>query len=153
MALNPALVGRKYPISRPYVIGREKVREFATAIGDANPLFHDVEAARALGYSDVVAPPTFAFVITHTAMGEAMFDPDLGLDYSRVVHGEQRFTYARPLVAGDIITVRATIDGIRSVAGNDMLTLRSDALDPDGVVVVSTTSVIVARGTAQEESA
>lgn len=153
MALNPALVGREYPISRPYVIGREKVREFATAIGDANPLFHDVEAARALGYSDVVAPPTFAFVITHTAMGEAMFDPDLGLDYSRVVHGEQRFTYARPLVAGDIITVRATIDGIRSVAGNDMLTLRSDALDPDGVVVVSTTSVIVARGTAQEESA
>lgn len=153
MALNPALVGREYPISRPYVIGREKVREFATAIGDANPLFHDVEAARALGYSDVVAPPTFAFVITHSAMGEAMFDPDLGLDYSRVVHGEQRFTYARPLVAGDIITVRATIDGIRSVAGNDMLTLRSDALDPDGVVVVSTTSVIVARGTAQEESA
>ncbi len=153
MALNPALVGREYPLSRPYVIGREKVREFATAIGDANPVSHDIEAARALGYPDLVAPATFAFVITHTAMGEAMFDPDLGLDYSRVVHGEQRFTYARPLVAGDVITVRATIDGIRSVAGNDMLTLRSDALDSDGAVVVSTTSVIVARGTAQEESA
>lgn len=153
MALNPALVGREYPVSRPYVIGREKVREFATAIGDTNPVSHDVDAARALGYSDVVAPPTFAFVITHTAMGEAMFDPDLGLDYSRVVHGEQRFSYSRPLVAGDVITVRATIDGIRSVAGNDMLTLRSDALDAEGAVVVSTTSVIVARGTAQEEQA
>jgi acyl dehydratase len=153
MALNPALVGRQYPVSHPYVIGREKVREFATAIGDTNPVSHDVDAARALGYSDVVAPPTFAFVITHKAMGEAMFDPDLGLDYSRVVHGEQRFTYVRPLVAGDVITVQATIDGIRSVAGNDMLTLRSDALDPTGAVVVSTTSVIVARGTANEESA
>jgi acyl dehydratase len=152
MALNPALVGRQYPVSDPYVIGREKVREFATAIGDTNPVSHDVDAARALGYADVVAPPTFAFVITHKAMGEAMFDPDLGLDYSRVVHGEQRFTYVRPLVAGDVITVQATIDGIRSVAGNDMLTLRSDALDPTGTVVVSTTSVIVARGTADEES-
>jgi acyl dehydratase len=153
MALNPDLVGRQYPVSHPYVIGREKVREFATAIGDANPVSHNVDAARALGYADVVAPPTFAFVITHKAMGDAMFDPDLGLDYSRVVHGEQRFTYARPLVAGDVITVQATIDGIRTVAGNDMLTLRSDALDPTGAVVVSTTSVIVARGTASEESA
>lgn len=150
MALNPEFVGRTYPASAPYLVGREKVREFATAIGDTNPTSHDVDAARALGYPDVVAPPTFAFVLTHRAMGQAMFDPDLGLDYSRVVHGEQRFTYDRPIVAGEELTVQAVIEGIRAVAGNDMLTLRADVLDAAGERVVSAHSVIVARGTAEE---
>ena len=153
MALNPDLVGRQYPPSPVYVVGREKVREFAAAINDTNPLSTDLDAARAAGFADLVAPPTFAFEITHVAMGNAMFDPDLGLDYTRVVHGEQRFEYHRPLVAGDEVTVVAMITSIRAAAGNDMLTLRSDVLDPAGDVIVSTHSVIVARGTGSKEAA
>ena len=91
MALNPAFIGKTYPPSQPYLVGREKVREFAVAIGDSNPAYHDVAAARALGHDDVLAPPTFPFVLSMKAMAVAMFDPELGLDYSRVVHGEQRF--------------------------------------------------------------
>jgi acyl dehydratase len=150
MGLNAEFVGRTYPVSQPYLVGREKIREFATAIGDDNPVSRDVAAAAALGYPDVVAPPTFAFVLTHIAMGQAMFDPDLGLDYSRVVHGEQRFSYDRPIVAGDELRVQAVIEGIRAVAGNDMLTLRAEVVDARGDRVVTAHSVIVARGTAQE---
>ena len=150
MALNPEFIGRTYPTSAPYVVGREKVREFATAIGDSNPASHDVDAARALGYADLVAPPTFAFVLTHTAMGQAMFDPDLGLDYSRVVHGEQRFAYDRPIIAGEELTVTAMIEGIRAVAGNDMLTVKAEVMDATGARVVTAHSVVVARGTAGE---
>lgn len=150
MGLNAEFVGRTYPVSAPYVVGREKIREFASAIGDDNPASRDLVAAVALGYPDVVAPPTFAFVLTHIAMGQAMFDPDLGLDYSRVVHGEQRFSYDRPIVAGDELRVQAVIEGIRAVAGNDMLTLRAEVVDAQGERVVTAHSVIVARGTAQE---
>ena len=146
MGLNPDFVGRTYSAAEPYLVGREKVREFASAIGDDAVLSHDPAAARAAGFADVVAPPTFAFAITHRAMGQAMFDPALGLDYSRVVHGEQRFSYSRPIVAGDELAVTATIEGIRSVAGNDMLTLRADVVSASGEPVVTTHSVIVARG-------
>ena len=109
-------MGRTYPPTGAYVVGREKVREFATAIGDANPAYHDVAAAQALGYSDVVAPPTFAFVIAYAGSSQAAMDPELGLDYSRVVHGEQRFAYSRPIVAGDALVATATIEAIRAVA-------------------------------------
>jgi acyl dehydratase len=149
MALNPEFVGRTYPPSPPYVVGREKVREFANAVGDRNPAFHDVAAAQALGYSDVIAPPTFPFVLASQAMATAMFDPDLGLDYSRVVHGEQRFTYTRPVVAGDTLVTVATIDGIRSAAGNDLITVRADISTVHGDHVVTTYSTIVSRGTAE----
>jgi acyl dehydratase len=144
-------VGKVYPPSPPYLVGREKVREFATAIGDANPAYHDPEAARSLGYADVIAPPTFPFVVTQRAMAAAMFDPGLGLDYARVVHGEQRFEYTRPIVAGDALVVTATIEGIRAVAGNDLLTTRADVTTADGEPVVRAWSVIVSRGTAAAE--
>lgn len=152
LTLNAALVGRSYPPTSAYVVGREKVREFATAIGDANPAYHDVDAARALGYADVVAPPTFAFVVAYAGSSQAAMDPELGLDYSRVVHGEQRFAYARPIVAGDALVATATIEAIRAVAGNDILTTRVDLATEAGEHVVTTTTVIVARGTAEEAS-
>jgi acyl dehydratase len=148
--LNADLVGRTYPPAEPYHVGREKLREFATAIGDANPVYHNAAAAQALGYPDVIAPPTFAFAIGHRAMLSVALDPDLGLDYSRVVHGEQSFTYARPIAAGDALVAVGTIEAIRSVAGNDMLTTRVDIATTEGEHVVTTRSVIVSRGTAQE---
>ena len=147
MALNPEYVGRTYPAAGTYVVGREKVREFADAIGDPNPAFRDVDAARALGYADVVAPPTFAIVLSLKAAEVVMFDPGLGLDYSRVVHGEQSFSYTRPIVAGDELRVETVIEGIRSVAGNDMLTTRGIITTVAGEPVATATSMLLARGT------
>lgn len=145
MALNPEFVGRTYPSTGTYVVGREKVREFAAAIGDANPLFHDVSAARSAGYADVIAPPTFAIVLSLKAAEAAMFDPELGLDYSRVVHGEQSFTYTRPIVAGDELQVETVIESIRTVAGNDMLTTKGIITTTAGEPVATATSMLLAR--------
>ena len=153
MALNQDYLGKVYPASDPYEVGREKIREFAIAIGDMNPAYHDVAAAQALGHRDVIAPPTFAFVVSMRASAIAMFDPGLGLDYSRVVHGEQRFAYVRPVTAGDNLVVVTTIENIRVAAGNDILTTRADISTVDGEPVVTTWAVTVARGTAAEESA
>jgi acyl dehydratase len=150
VALNQDYVGKVYPPGEAYQVGREKVREFAVAIGDLNPAYHSVEAAQALGHPDVVAPPTFAFTIAMRAMAAAVFDPGLGLDYSRVVHGEQRFAYARPLCAGDTVVTTTTIESIRVAAGNDILTTRSDIATEAGEHVVSAWNVIVSRGTGGE---
>ena len=147
MALNPDFIGRTYPPSEPYLVGREKIREFARAIGDSNPAYNDVAAAQGLGYADVVAPPTFAIAFVHASAEVAILDPDLGLDYTKVVHGEESFVYARPIVAGDELVVVNTIANIRAAAGNDMITVRSDVSTTSGEPVVVTTMVIVARGT------
>lgn len=146
MALNPEFVGRVYPPGESYVVGREKIREFAAAIGDPNPAFHDVAAARALGYADLVAPPTFPIVLALKAATAAVEDPELGLDYSRVVHGEQRFSYSRPVVAGDELVVTVTIEALRTMAGNDMVTTRGDVATVAGEHVVSATSLLISRG-------
>ena len=149
MALNQDYLGKVYPASEPYEVGREKIREFAIAIGDMNPAYHDVEHARSLGHRDVIAPPTFSFVVSMRASAVAMFDPGLRLDYSRVVHGEQRFAYVRPVTAGDSLVVVTAIENIRVAAGNDILTTRSDVSTDDGELVVTTWAVTVARGTAE----
>lgn len=146
MALNPEFVGRVYPPGESYVVGREKIREFARAIGDTSPACHDVAAARALGYADLVAPPTFAVVISLQSSGAVVRDPELGLDYSRVVHGEQGFEYRRPIVAGDELVVSTTIETIRTMAGNDMITTRGDIATVEGEPVVTTRALLVARG-------
>ena len=110
MALNQDYIGKVYPAGPAYEVGREKIREFATAIGDSNPVFHDPAAAAALGYSDIIAPPTFAIIVSLKAVIGVAHDPDLGLDYSRVVHGDQRFVYTRPICAGDELVATATIE-------------------------------------------
>jgi acyl dehydratase len=148
VALDQSFVGRKYPPTPPYEVGREKIREFADAIGDPNPAYRDVEAARALGYPDVIAPPTFPIVLSMRAGAQVVGDPELRLDYSRVVHGEQRFVYTRPVRAGDRLTVTVSVENIRSAAGNDLLTTRGDVATVDGEPVLTAYSTLVARGTA-----
>lgn len=148
MALNPDIVGKTYPDTQPYLIGREKVREFAIAIGDSSPVFHDLAAAAELGYADLPAPPTFAFTLTHRAMAAAMFDPDLGLDYARVVHGAQSFDYRRPLLAGDEVVVSSHIAEVYTRGRNEYLVTQADVQTLAGELVVSTRSIIVSRGTA-----
>ncbi|GAA2716005.1 MULTISPECIES: MaoC family dehydratase N-terminal domain-containing protein [Streptomyces] len=145
MALDQSFVGRTYPATDPYEVGREKIREFAEAVGDANPVYTDPEAARALGHPDVIAPPTFVFAITFQAAGQVVRDPKLGLDYDRVVHGDQRFEYVRPVRAGDLLTVTSTIDSIKSLAGNDVVTVRGEVHDADGELVVTAHTKLVAR--------
>jgi acyl dehydratase len=145
MALDPSFVGRSYPPTPPYEVGREKIREFAEAIGDTNPVYSDPDAARGCGHPDVIAPPTFAFAITFKAAGQVIEDPALGLDYSRVVHGDQRFVYSRPVHAGDRLSVTSTIESIKSMAGNDVLSVRGDVHDDKGEHVVTAHTMLVAR--------
>jgi acyl dehydratase len=146
MALDAGLVGRSYPPSAVYEVGRAKIAEFATALGDPDPVYRDAEAARAAGHPDVIAPPTFAIVLSLGAGNVVVEDPDVGIDYARVVHGEQRFTHHRPIRAGDRLVATASIAAVRSVAGNDMLTTRVDLATEGGEPVCTTTSMLVARG-------
>ncbi len=152
MALDQSFIGRTYPPTEPYEVGREKIREFADAIGDPNPAYRDRAAAEKLGYPDVIAPPTFPIVVTMRGSAQVVGDPELGLDYSRVVHGEQRFVYTRPVLAGDRLVVVVTVENIRSAGGNDILTTRADVSTVDGEPVVSAYGTLVARGTAGEGS-
>ena len=148
MAIDPAFVGRVYPPTQPYLVSREKIREFATAVGDEHQSYFDPQVARSLGYPDVVAPPTFAIVVTMPAGHQVTFDPELGLDYSRVVHGEQRFVHRRPLVAGDEVSVVVTVESVRSAGGNDILGIRADVATVAGEPVLTAHTVLVARGPA-----
>lgn len=145
MALDQSFVGRTYPPTDPYEVGREKIKEFAEAIGDTNPVYLDSEAAKALGYPDVIAPPTFVFAISFRAAQDVIQDPQLGLDYSRVVHGDQRFVYSRPVQAGDRLSVTSTIEGIKSLAGNEILDVRGEVRNETGEHVVSAYTKLVAR--------
>jgi acyl dehydratase len=147
MALDQSFVGRTYPPTPPYEVGREKIREFAEAVGDANAAYTDPEAAKALGYSDVIAPPTFAFAITFKAAEQVIQDPQLGLDYDRVVHRDQKFAYTRPVRAGDRLTVTSTIETIKSLAGNDVVDIRGEVHDEAGEHVVTAWTKLVARAT------
>ncbi|MCL7459163.1 MaoC family dehydratase N-terminal domain-containing protein [Micromonospora echinofusca] len=146
MSLDPSFVGRTYPPTAPYQVGREKIREFATAIGAADPAHHDPAAARALGHPDVVAPPTFPIVLTLAANQQIIDDPDLGVDYSRVVHGDQRFAYTRPVVAGDELVCVSVIDDVSSRGGHGFLTTRTEVATAAGEPVVTVWSKLVVRG-------
>ena len=146
MPLNRDYIGRSFPGGAPYEVSRVKIAEFAEAIGDPNPLFRDRAAAQAAGFQDVIAPPTFAIVISMASSARAVGDPGLGLNYAMVVHGEQRFEYARPLMAGDVVTAQATITDIRDAGRNAMLTSTTEISTVGGEHVCTATSTLVERG-------
>ncbi|GAA3554579.1 MaoC family dehydratase N-terminal domain-containing protein [Amycolatopsis ultiminotia] len=146
MPLDQTFTGRSYPPVDQYHVSREKIREFADAIGDANPLFHDSEAARAAGHPDVLAPPTFLTLLNLPKINGIVSDPALGLDYSRMVHGDQGFRYERPVYAGDVLEIAARIDSIMARAGNDFINLRAEITDADGKLVCATRAQLVVRG-------
>jgi acyl dehydratase len=148
MAVDQSYIGRVYPPTTPYEVGREKIREFAEAINDPHPVYRDRAAAQALGYPDVIAPPTFPVLLTLKAGHQVITDPDFGIDYSRVVHGEQRFVHHRPVTAGDVLQVVVSVEDIRVAAGNDIVNTRAEVTTVDGEAVVTAHSTIVARGTA-----
>ncbi|MFJ8313101.1 MULTISPECIES: MaoC family dehydratase N-terminal domain-containing protein [unclassified Streptomyces] len=147
MALDQTFVGRTYPPTAPYEVGREKIREFAAAVGDENPACTDPEAAESLGHTDVIAPPTFVFALTFKAADQIIEDPELGLDFSRVVHGDQKFAYTRPVRAGDRLTVTSTVEKAETLAGNDVLNVRGEVHDETGEHVVTAWMKLVSRAT------
>jgi acyl dehydratase len=144
--VNAELAGRSYPAAPPYLVGREKVREFARAVLATSPLNFDPEAARAAGYPDVVAPPTFAVVVQEHTLAQLLGDADAGIDFSRVVHGDQRFTFTRPIVAGDELTATLTVTSVKTLGGHSMVTAESGIVDANGEHVVTAISTLVVRG-------
>ena len=146
MPVNPELQGRVFPPVPPYLVGREKVREFSRAVFATNPINHDPAAARAAGYSDVVGPPTFAVVIQEATLAQLLAEPDAGIDFARVVHGDQRFEYSRPVVAGDELTAQLTVTAVKTLGGNAMVTAETRITDAQGDHVVTATSTLVVRG-------
>lgn len=146
--VNAAIVGRSYPATAPYLVGREKVREFARAVMSSSPVHHDVAAAQAAGFADVVAPATFAVVIQEATLAQLLADNEAGVDFSRVVHGDQRFSYSRPIVAGDELTAVMTVTDVKTLGGNAMVTAQSEITDSTGAHVVTATSTLVVRGEA-----
>lgn len=141
--MNPDLVGRVFAPTSPYLVGREKVREFARAIFASDPQHVDPAAARALGYADVVAPPTFAMVIQDLTLQQLLAQPDSGIVLSHVIHAEQRFRYTRPIVAGDELTATLSVATVRPLGANAMVTSDAEIVDAAGQHVVTATSLLL----------
>jgi len=146
MAVSESLIDKAYPPLPPYVVGREKVREFARATAQTDPALFDLEAAQARGLSDVLAPATFPVVIQQAALDMLVADPEAGIDFSRVVHGDQRFDYHREVVAGDELTAILRVVKVQSLGGHTMVTAEVAMSDQAGTPVVTATSTLVIRG-------
>jgi acyl dehydratase len=147
MGVNPQIAGRVYPPSPAYEVGREKIREFAEAINSTDAVHRDPDAARALGHPDVIAPPTLAVLIAQRSEAQLITDPEAGIDYSRVVHGEERFVHHRPIVAGDRLTATLAVDKVGTAGRHTMVTTRVEITDEKGEPVSTVTSTLVVRGT------
>ncbi len=132
MAVDPSLAGRTFPATEPYAVSHEKVLEFAGATGSS--------------YDGTHAPATFPIVVAFAAMTGLMQDPEVGISLHRVVHGDQRFTYTRPVVVGDELTAELTVDTLRQIGGADIIGTRSEITDADGKPVCTAFATLVHRG-------
>ena len=132
MAVDPSLKGRTFPATAPYAVAEERIVEFAAATGAS--------------YAGGPAPVTFPIVVAFRAMLDMMADPSVGIALHRVVHGEQRFRYTRPVVAGDVLTATLSVDSLRQLGGADIIGSRTEIVDADGDHVVTAHAVLVHRG-------
>lgn len=147
MALSTDAVGKTYP-PVTYAVGREKVREYALAVGETEPLHLDLEAARAAGYADLVAPPMFAVVYSAPALGPAIFDPDVGIDFARMVHGGQEFAWGPLVIAGDEVTTTVSVKEIFDKGDMGFFVFESVSTSQAGHTVCVGTWTNIVRGTA-----
>ena len=152
MPLNRDFLGRLTTSDEPFEVTRGDIRRFATAIGDPNPACHDPGAARALGHPDLVAPPTFLIRLGMSTAESLIMEPELGLDYSLVVHGEQRFVLYRPVCAGDLLDTETRLDAMRDAGRNELLSIVTEVRCA-GEHVATVTNMIVSRGTAAPRTA
>lgn len=145
MALSSEAIGKSYP-SVTYAVGREKIREYAAAVGETNPLHLDLAAARAAGYADLVAPPMFAVVYSSPAVTVAMFDPELGVDFTRVVHGAQELVWGPLVIAGDEVMTTATVKEVSERGGMTFYVFEAASENQRGEAVCTGTWTIIVRG-------
>ena len=145
MPVNAEAVGKEYaPVL--YAVGREKIREYAAATGETSPVCLDLEAARAAGYADVVAPPMFVVVYSAPALGPAILDPDVGINFATMVHGGQEFVWGAPVVAGDEITTATTVKDISERSGMGFYVFESVARNERDEIVCTGTWTNIIRG-------
>jgi acyl dehydratase len=144
LAPNRDAVGKTYP-AVPYAVGREKVREFASAVGEEGRVHHDPDAAREAGYADVLAPPMFAVVYSSRALAAALFDPEVGIDFARMVHSGQEFVWGPPVVAGDEIATELEVKEIAERGGLGFFVFKSRSTNQDGETVCTGTWTNVVR--------
>lgn len=152
MAVTPELIGRVFGPGPTLVIERTSLVAFAQAVGFTHGSTVDEVAAVAAGFSDVVAAPTYAIVLTLDGAAELSRDPSIGLDFSHVVHSDQRFEHVRPLVAGDAVTVTTTVEDVKSLAGNTIVTVRGDVDDEQRNRVCTAWTTLVIRAAAESSS-
>ena len=146
--VNPAIEGKIYPRTSSYLVGREKIREFAKAVFSNDPANLDLEEAKKHGYKDLIAPPTFAVVIQERSLTQVISDKEAALDFSRVVHGDQRFIHVRPIVAGDELTSELKVASVKQLAGNSMVSFETQIFDANQDLVCTAISTLVVRGEA-----
>jgi acyl dehydratase len=145
VALNPEYIGRVFGPGEPYEVSRVKIADFADAIGETSELCRDKSAALRAGYPDVIAPPTFAIVLSMASADVVYRDPELGLDFSMVVHGDQSFTHSRPLHAGDVVLATTTVESIKALGATSMLLTSTDVSTTSGEHVCTAKAMLVER--------
>jgi acyl dehydratase len=145
--MNTSAVGKTFAPT-VYAVGREKIREYAHAVGETNPLHLDPEAARAAGHRDVVAPPMFCVVYSSPSVAPALFDPEVGINFAMMVHGGQEFVWGPLVVAGDEITTTVSVKSIEQRAGNGFYVFESRSVNQDGETVCTGTWTNIVRGVA-----
>jgi acyl dehydratase len=145
VSVNKDLIGKTWP-STEYEVGREKIREYANAVGESNPIHHDPEAAKEAGFRNVVAPPMFCVVYSSAAMGPAVLDPEVGINFATMVHGSQVFEWGEPVCAGDVITTTAKLADLSERTGMKFYVFESESANQDGLLTVTGTWTNIVRG-------
>jgi acyl dehydratase len=145
VAVDTSAQGKTYPASE-YEVGKEKIREFAHAVGEDNSVYFDRAAAKEAGFRDVPAPPMFAVVYSAGAMGPAILDPEVGINFPMMVHGGQEFVWGEPVVSGDTISTTAEVKEIYEKDGKGFYVFESVSTNQDGAEVVRATWTNIVRG-------
>ncbi|MFD2674910.1 FAS1-like dehydratase domain-containing protein [Gulosibacter bifidus] len=145
--LSQELVGRTFALAEPYLVGREHIRDFAQSVFATNPIHTDVDTARAAGYLDLVAPATYLAVLQHRVLEVLMHDPQFDVELKNIVHGDQRFTFDRPVVAGDEIRAELEVSGLRSLGGRGtMVQATTTYTDANGDAIATSNATLVVGG-------
>ncbi len=145
MPVDDKAVGKQWPPA-DYEVGREKIREFANAVGETSPVHQEREAALAAGFRDVVAPPMFCVVYSARAMGPAILDPDVGINLATMLHGSQEFVWGEPVCSGDVITTAVSCSEIYEKDGKGFYVFESISTNEGGDQVVRGTWTNIVRG-------
>lgn len=150
MTINTERQGHRYPPAQPYQVSREAIREFARAVKAEHPAHTDPAAAEALGHADLIAPPSFAVVVAQRAEAAVINDEEAGIDFSRVVHADERFIHHGPITAGDTLHAQTTLERIRVMGAGAMVTTRTEITNDDGAARATVTSSLLVRAEGEE---